>query len=63
MIHGLDFFGQFFVGFEDRYTMIGGVACHLNMAQADINFRATKDLDIVLCAEALDANFRLMLQC
>jgi hypothetical protein len=57
MIQGLDVFRDFFAGFEDRYTLIGGVACYLNMAQADIDFRATKDLDIVLSAEALDAKF------
>lgn len=57
MIQGLDTFKDFFKGFEDRYTLIGGVACYLSMDAAGLDFRATKDLDIVLCAEALDAEF------
>ncbi|MES2822930.1 MAG: hypothetical protein V4732_04965 [Pseudomonadota bacterium] len=57
MIQGLNIFRDFFTGFEDRYTLIGGVACHLSMEEAGIDFRATKDLDIVLSAEVLDADF------
>ncbi len=57
MIQGLEKFSEYFKGFEDRYTLIGGVACYLNMENADIDFRATKDLDIVLSTEALDAKF------
>jgi hypothetical protein len=57
MIQGLNTFKEFFKGYEDRYTLIGGVACYLSMEDAGLDFRATKDLDIVLCAEALDAEF------
>lgn len=57
MIQGLDRFKTFFEGYEDRYALIGGVACYLSMEDAGLDFRATKDLDIVLCAEALDADF------
>lgn len=57
VIQGLERFAEYFKGFEDRYTLIGGVACYLNLAQADIDFRATKDLDIVLSAEAIDKEF------
>jgi len=57
MIQGLNVFRDFFIGFEDRYTLIGGVACYLSLEEADIDFRTTKDLDIVLSAEALDAEF------
>jgi hypothetical protein len=57
MVQGLEYFKEFFQGFEDRYTLIGGVACHLSMAEVGLEFRATKDLDIVLCAEALDKDF------
>jgi len=56
-VQGLEKFGEYFKGFENRYTLIGGVACYLNLADAGIDFRATKDLDIVLSAEALDAEF------
>lgn len=37
--------------------MIGGAACDLAMDEAGIDFRVTKDLDIVLCVEALDKEF------
>lgn len=57
MIQGLEKFGQYFEGFEDYYTLIGGVACCLNMEEAGLDFRATKDLDIVLSAESLDKAF------
>lgn len=57
MVKGLDVFRQHFAGFTDRYVLIGGVAAALAMHEADLPFRATKDLDLVLVVEALDANF------
>lgn len=57
MIQGLDKFREFFQGLENHFTLIGGVACHLSMEEAGIDFRATKDLDIVLAAEVLNAEF------
>jgi hypothetical protein len=57
MVKGLDIFRQHFSGFADRYVLIGGAACDLIMGDAGLQFRATKDLDIVLCVEALDAAF------
>lgn len=57
MIKGLDVFREHFKDFQQSYVLIGGVACYLNMDEAGIEFRGTKDLDIVLCAEALDADF------
>ena len=57
MIKGLDKFRMHFSGFNDRYVLIGGAASDLVMNEAGIDFRATKDLDIVLCVEALDASF------
>lgn len=54
---GLEYFRRYFEGFQDSYILIGGVACDLAMDEAGINFRATKDLDIVLCAEAIDSAF------
>ena len=37
--------------------LIGGAACDIAMTAAGLAFRATKDLDIVLYVEALDAAF------
>ncbi len=57
MIRGLDKFREHFAGFSDHYVLIGGAASDLVMDEAGVEFRATKDLDIVLCIEALDAEF------
>jgi len=57
MVRGLDIFRERFHGYADRYMLIGGAACDLAMREAGLEFRATKDLDIVLCVEALDAAF------
>lgn len=56
-IRGLDVFGQHFSDFRDQYVLIGGVASWLTMDGAGQSFRATKDLDIVLVIEALNAEF------
>lgn len=56
-IRGLDVFGQHFIDFRDQYVLIGGVASWLTMDEAGQSFRATKDLDIVLVIEALNAEF------
>ncbi len=57
MIRGLDIFRDHFSGFADHYVLIGGAASDLVMDDAGVEFRATKDLDIVLCIEALDVSF------
>jgi hypothetical protein len=38
-------------------VLIGGAACDIAMTGAGLQFRATKDLDIVLYVEAMDASF------
>lgn len=59
MVRGLDRFKEHFAVFADHYVLIGGTACTLVMEEAGLDFRATKDLDIVLCIEAksLDREF------
>ncbi len=57
MVKGIDQFRTHFEGFNDRYVLIGGAACYLAMEEAGLDFRVTKDRDIVLCVEALDAEF------
>ncbi|WP_367066887.1 hypothetical protein [Oryzisolibacter sp. LB2S] len=57
MVKGLDVFARFFADDASRYVLIGGVATHLVLGEAGLAARATKDLDIVLCVEALDAGF------
>ena len=57
MVKGIDQFKVHFEGFSDRYVLIGGAACFLALDEAGLDFRVTKDLDIVLCVEALDVEF------
>ncbi|MDO8835069.1 MAG: hypothetical protein Q7V01_05710 [Vicinamibacterales bacterium] len=57
MVKGLDLFRQHFADYADQYVLIGGTAATLAMENAGLDFRATKDLDIVLHVEALNAAF------
>jgi hypothetical protein len=57
MVIGIDRFHAHFAGCDHQFVLIGGAACELIMAEAGLEFRATKDLDIVLIVEALDAAF------
>ena len=57
MIKGLDLFRDHFADFQNNYIMIGGTACTLAMDEFEIDFRATKDLDVVLTIEAIDEKF------
>lgn len=57
MIRGLEKFKERFAGLEDQYVLIGGTATHIILTDAGLEPRATKDLDIVLCLEMLDAKF------
>ncbi len=57
MVEGLDRFAEHFADHIDQYILIGGAACTLAMNEAGLEFRATKDLDIVLCVEVLDESF------
>ena len=57
MVRGIEQFKKHFADFTDRYVLIGGTASTLAMDELGIVFMATKDLDIVLCIEALDTQF------
>ncbi|MFA7553118.1 MAG: hypothetical protein WCY88_02620 [Spongiibacteraceae bacterium] len=57
MVKGLAVFKEHFAAFQDCYVLIGGSACDIQMEEAGLDFRATKDLDLVLCAEALNEGF------
>ena len=50
-------FRKHFAGFQNHYVLIGGSACDIQMEEAGLDFRATRDLDLVLCVEALDDDF------
>jgi hypothetical protein len=57
VVRGLDLFRQSFAAHAHQYVLIGGTAATLAMEDAGLTFRATKDLDVVLHIEALDAAF------
>lgn len=57
MVKGLATFKEHFAPYRDKYMLIGGTACMLVMEEAGLDFRATKDLDIVLLVEALNNEF------
>jgi len=46
MPKGIELFREKFANHTDKYVLIGGTACELAMQEADLEFRATKDLDI-----------------
>jgi hypothetical protein len=50
-------FKDCFKGYEDNFVIIGGTACSLIMNEEAADFRATKDIDIVLLIEALNPDF------
>jgi hypothetical protein len=57
MVKGLDLFREHFAALSEQFVLIGGTAATLAMAEVGLEFRATKDLDIVLHIEALSPNF------
>ena len=57
MVNGIESFKKWSAGNEDQYTIIGGTACDILMNTEGLDFRATKDIDLVLIVEAIDDNF------
>jgi hypothetical protein len=57
MVAGIEKFREHFAGHENQYAIIGGAACDLLFDAAGLPFRATKDIDMVLCVEVVDAAF------
>ncbi len=57
MVRGLDVFKDFFTDYKDCYVLIGGSACDVYFTDQDLSFRATHDLDMILCVEALTSSF------
>lgn len=57
MVVGIEKFREHFAGHENEYVLIGGAACDLIFAEAGLDFRATKDFDVVLCVEVVSSEF------
>lgn len=57
MVNGIEKFRDYFKDFTGSYILIGGAACDWLMDDSGLNFRATKDLDIILVVEAVNDPF------
>lgn len=57
MVKGIDKFKEFFENYGNNYVLIGGTACSIIFDEIGLDFRATKDLDIVLIIENLNDDF------
>lgn len=56
-IQGLYKFRDFFQNYTDNYVLIGGAACSIVFDEIGEDFRATKDLDVVLIVENINEEF------
>jgi hypothetical protein len=57
MVKGLDVFKEYFQDYADNYIIIGGSACDVIIEEEGLTPRATKDIDMILVVEALNAAF------
>ena len=57
MVKGIELFRDKFKDFVDCYTVIGGAACDILMMEADTDFRATKDIGMILIMEDRQEEF------
>ena len=57
MVRGIEKFKEYFQEYVDQYVLIGGTACDISFSQHSGDFRATRDLDVVLIVEALTPAF------
>ncbi len=57
MVKGLNEFREHFKEHSSAFVIIGGTACSLLFDEAGIEFRATRDIDIVLLSDKPDEKF------
>ena len=57
MVRGVEKFKEYFRDYTGQYTFIGGTACDIILGNLGEEFRATKDLDMVLILEELSEEF------
>ncbi len=58
--HGFDHFCNSLKGFESHYVVIGGGAASLLMDDEGLEFRATKDVDLVVLVRSQELNARIL---
>lgn len=54
---GIDKIRQYLGEYKGNYVIIGGTACNLNLEEANLQGRATKDIDMVMICEALTEEY------
>lgn len=57
VIAGIEKFSRAMAAHSDGYVLIGGAACSVLFDRAGLDFRLTKDLDIVVIADRADYEF------
>lgn len=57
MVHGIEIFKEKLGSFRGQYVLIGGTACDLHNDDAGLQFRSTKDIDMVLILEGMTREF------
>jgi hypothetical protein len=62
LTHGLDHFKEAFIDLNDQYVVVGGMAAATLMEDAGIEFRVTKDIDLVIIASDTDAIAEKLIQ-
>lgn len=58
--HGFDHFCNYLSGLEQLYVIIGGGAASILMEDEGLEFRATKDVDLVVLSRSDDLNARIL---
>ena len=54
---GIDKIREYLGNFNVNYVIIGGTACNLNLEDADLQGRATKDIDMIVVCEAISSEY------
>ena len=57
MSTGIDVFSRHFANYKEQYVVIGGTACEMLLSEEALDFRLTRDIDMVLIVEALTSEF------
>lgn len=57
MVQRMESFREWFAKYSNQYVIIGGTTCDLLMIQDDFDFRATRNIDMVLILESLTPEF------
>lgn len=58
--HGFDHFFNYLKGLENQYVIIGGGAASILMDDEGLDFRATKDVDLVVLSRSKELNKRIL---